>query len=89
MENAVAFAATAGHAPGPMRGPQARAAREMLGMSQAEVCETVGVSRPTLRDIENGTGDPKRSSLEKVRAYYVGRGIRFTDEPGVIGLPPV
>lgn len=88
MENAIAFTAASGHAPGPMRGPQVRAARELLGLSQIQLCEAAGVSRPTLRDIEAETGDPKRSSLEKVRAYLQGRGIRFVDDPGVVGLPP-
>lgn len=71
-----------------MRGPQVKAARELLGMTQEQLSVAAGVSRPTLRDIEAETGDPKRSSLEKVRAYLQGRGIRFVDDPGVIGAPP-
>jgi transcriptional regulator with XRE-family HTH domain len=71
-----------------MRGPQVRAARELLGMTQGQLSAATGVSRPTLRDIEAETGDPKRSSLEKVRAYLHRRGIRFVDDPGVIGVPP-
>lgn len=88
MENEIALGTAAGHVPDPMRGAQVRAARELLGMSQTELCEAAGVSRPTLRDIEAETGDPKRSSLEKVRHALQQRGIRFVDEPGVIGVPP-
>lgn len=71
-----------------MRGPQVKAARELLGMTQEQLSVAAGVSRPTMRDIEAETGDPKRSSLEKVRTYLQGRGIRFVDDPGVIGVPP-
>ena len=71
-----------------MKGHQVRAARELLGMSQDELASACGISRPTLRDIERGTGDPKRSRVDAVEGYLTGRGIRFTNEIGVIGLSP-
>ncbi|WP_456511536.1 helix-turn-helix domain-containing protein [Azospirillum argentinense] len=88
MENGVARIRSTRHAQPTMRGPQVRAARELLGKSQDEVCKECKISRPTLRDIENETGDPKRSSLDKVRIYFEKHRIRFSDEIGVIGLPP-
>lgn len=88
MENSVAIDGGTGHSRGAMRGSQVRAARELLGMTREELSEATGVSRPTLRDIEAETGDPRRSSMEKVRTYLTSRGIRFMDEPGMIGLPP-
>jgi DNA-binding XRE family transcriptional regulator len=71
-----------------MKNRQVRAARELLGMSQVELSKAAGISRPTLQAIESETGDPKRSSLVAVETYLRSRGIRFSDEPGIIGTPP-
>lgn len=88
MTNAVAIDAMPLVIQFPMNGPQVRAARELLGMSQQDLCDACEISRPTLRDIERETGDPKRSSLTVVEVYLRGRGIRFVDEAGVVGLAP-
>lgn len=71
-----------------MRGAQIRAARELLGLSQEELAVSAKVSRPTVRDIERETGDPRRSSMLAVETYLRSRGIRFVDELGLIGAPP-
>jgi transcriptional regulator with XRE-family HTH domain len=71
-----------------MRGHQVRAARELLGMTQDELGSACGLNRRTLRDIERGTGDPKRSSFQLVEDYLTGRGIRFVNEAGLIGISP-
>jgi len=71
-----------------MIGRQVKAARDLLGMSQAELCAACGISRSTLVDIERETGDPRRSNLKAVEDYLRSRKIRFSEERGVIGLPP-
>ncbi|WP_145620229.1 helix-turn-helix transcriptional regulator [Nitrospirillum bahiense] len=72
-----------------MRGQQVIAARALLGLSQDELAAAAGISRKTLVDIERGTGDPKRSSMDRVEEYLRSRGIRLVTDPGVIGLPPL
>lgn len=70
-----------------MRGPQVRAARELLGMSQQDLAARADMSVSTVRDIENGTGDPRRSSIEAIEDFLISQGIRFVQTPGVIGMP--
>jgi predicted transcriptional regulator len=74
--------------PHSMKGHQVRAARELLGLGQKELARAAEISVPTLRDIEQGTGDPRRSSVDAVEIYLAARGIKFTNEIGVIGLSP-
>lgn len=52
-----------------------RAAREILGLTQAEVAEAAAVSRATLAQLEAGTGDPRVSTLIEIAA--------------ALGLPPL
>jgi transcriptional regulator with XRE-family HTH domain len=69
-----------------MKGIQSIAARGLLGLSQREVAEATGVAPMTLRDIEKGTGNPGRVKVDAVFDYYIGRGIVFINEPGLIGV---
>lgn len=71
-----------------MLGIQVKAARALLGISQSELARLAGVGRATVNDIENETGDPRRSRSAAVEKYLRSRGIRFVDELGVVGLPP-
>lgn len=71
-----------------MRGLQVRAARQLLQLSQQELADLAGIAVPTLRDIENEAGDPKRSSIRSVEEALRDKGIVFADVPGVIGNPP-
>ena len=71
-----------------MIGAQARAARAQLGLSQDEVAELTGVGVSTYKHIENDTGDPRRSRIQKVREFYESAGFKFVNDAGVIGLPP-
>jgi transcriptional regulator with XRE-family HTH domain len=69
-----------------MEGRQIKAARAILGLSQAELCEFAGISRATLIDLENDTGDPRRSSIAGVEEALRKRGIAFTDDGKSIGV---
>ncbi len=64
-----------------------RAARVLLAISQQDLAAAAGVSVQTLRDIENGSGDPRRSSLTAVEDYLVSWGVRFVADPLVVGMP--
>jgi predicted transcriptional regulator len=57
-------------------------------MSQEQLAVAAQVSRPTVRDIERETGDPRRSSMLAVESYLRSRGIRFVDDLGIVGAPP-
>ena len=63
-------------------GSQIRAARALLGWSQAKLCEAAEISRATLNDIENDTRDPRKSSLTTVWRALKAAGIEFIDENG-------
>src|ERR1044072_8173528 len=69
-----------------MEGRQIKAARAILGLSQAELCELAGISRATLIDLENDTGDPRRASIAGVEDAFRKRGIIFTDDGKNIGI---
>lgn len=71
---------------GQMEGRQIKAARAILGLSQADLCELAGISRATLIDLENDTGDPRRSSIAGVEEAFRKRGIVFTDDGKSIGV---
>lgn len=74
------------YSPSVMEGRQIRAARAMLGMSQGDLCAAAGISRATLIDLENGTGDPRRSSVEAVEGAFNAKGITFTDDGKSVGV---
>lgn len=75
-----------GYTPPPMEGRQIRAARALLGMSQGALCEAAGISRATLTDLENDTGDPRRSSIASVEAAFQSLGVIFTDDGELLGI---
>lgn len=60
-----------------MDGRQIKAARALLGWSQSDLCREAGVSRATLNDLENDSGDPKRSSTSKVEEAFAKAGVTF------------
>lgn len=68
--------------------PQCRAARALLGLSQAELARLAGVGLSTLRDIETGWRARKGRSqvsaeaLAKVRAALEAAGVEFIEENG-------
>lgn len=69
-----------------MDGIQIKGARAMLGMSQSQLCAEAGISRATLIDLENGTGDPRRSSTEGVEAAFRRHGIVFTEDGETVSV---
>ncbi|MDR7221677.1 helix-turn-helix transcriptional regulator [Aminobacter aminovorans] len=69
-----------------MEGRHVKAARAMLGMSQTDLCKLAGVSRATLNDLENDTGDPRRSSALAVESALREKGVNFIDDGDYIGV---
>lgn len=54
----------------------------MLHISQTEFAKRCGISKTNLNHIENGS-DPRRSTLEAIRAAFEAAGIEFLDGNGV------
>lgn len=67
---------------------QIRAARALLDMSQAELCERSGLSPTTIKRMEDPKVGPARSSVENllaVQKVFEDAGIEFLNhgQPGV------
>lgn len=64
---------------------QSRAARGLLGWSEAELAARSGVSEAELRAFESGAGDPPSGRIEVLRSALMAQGIVFTGgaSPGV------
>ncbi|KQP52790.1 XRE family transcriptional regulator [Methylobacterium sp. Leaf399] len=64
---------------------QARAARALLGWSQAEVASKIGFSEETIHDFEAGYGNMPSGQVEALKSALTTAGILFSNgsEPGV------
>jgi predicted transcriptional regulator len=64
---------------------QIRAARAMIGITQAELAREAGLSTTGLNNIEAGRADAKGSTLRAIQAALEAHGIEFTNDayPGV------
>jgi DNA-binding XRE family transcriptional regulator len=54
----------------------------MLGMKQAELAAKAGISKTGLINIENGTSDPKASTLTAITKALEAAGVVFVAENG-------
>ncbi len=63
---------------------QVKAARALLGWSQADLAEKSGVSEPTVARLESEDGElgGRERTAEKLRAAITAAGIEFIDEDG-------
>jgi transcriptional regulator with XRE-family HTH domain len=63
---------------------QVKAARALLGWSQADLAEKSGVSEPTVARLESVDGDlgGREDTAEKLQASLKAAGIEFIDEDG-------
>ena len=64
-------------------GKQVAAARELLGISAAELGVAAGVSGRTIERFEAGDVEPRPASLAKILAALGERGIEFTNGTGI------
>jgi len=68
-----------------------KAARDLVGLTQAEVCEKAGIPLITLRRIE-GKPDHKglvaQATVDKIKATLEAEGVIFLDEGGVTAGGP-
>jgi DNA-binding XRE family transcriptional regulator len=61
---------------------QCRAARSLLDWSQQKLADEAGVGIVTIRQLEAGTHQPRRSTLQVVRQCLEAAGVEFIDENG-------
>lgn len=66
-------------------GPQLRAARALLGWSQARLAEKSGVAEITIKVFERGVTDPRVSTMTAIIGTIEKAGVEFTNggQPGV------
>lgn len=64
---------------------QSRAARALLGWSEADLAAKAGLPEAEIRAFEAGTGDPPSGRIEVLRGALMADGIVFTGgaSPGV------
>lgn len=68
-----------------IRPEQIRAARALLGWSQAQLAAEAGLSKTGLANIENGA-DPRSSTLNRIEQALEKAGVHFTEHG--VELPP-
>lgn len=61
---------------------QIRAARALLGITQAELAAGAGISTTALNNIERGAADPKASTLTAIQKALEEAGVVFVPENG-------
>jgi transcriptional regulator with XRE-family HTH domain len=61
---------------------QCRAARGLLDWTQQELAQKAGLGIVTVRQLEAGTHEPRRLTLDVVRRAFERAGVEFIDEDG-------
>jgi transcriptional regulator with XRE-family HTH domain len=61
---------------------QCRAARGLLDWSQQDLADRAGVGIVTVRQLEAGSNEPRRATLEVIRRAFESAGVEFIDENG-------
>jgi len=62
--------------------PQCRAARGLLGWTQQQLADHAGVGTVAINQLENGTSQPRRATLDVIRRAFEISGVEFIDENG-------
>ena len=61
---------------------QFRAARGLVGWSQQELAKKAGVGTVAIHQLESGSSQPRRATLDVVRRALEAAGVQFIDENG-------
>jgi transcriptional regulator with XRE-family HTH domain len=61
---------------------QCRAARALLAWSQQDLADKSGVGIVTVHQLEAGTSQPRRATVDVVRRAFEAAGVEFIDENG-------
>jgi predicted transcriptional regulator len=58
---------------------QIRAARALIGWTQADLAQASGVSEVAIKNLERGVTDPRVSTISNIRAAFDEAGVIFLD----------
>jgi predicted transcriptional regulator len=61
---------------------QCRAARGLLAWSQQDLAKEAGVGIVTVHQLEAGTSEPRRATLEVIRRAFERAGVEFIEGNG-------
>lgn len=61
---------------------QSRAARGLLAWSQQDLADEAGVGVVTVHQLEAGTSQPRRATLDVIKRAFERAGVDFIDENG-------
>jgi transcriptional regulator with XRE-family HTH domain len=61
---------------------QCRAARGLLGWSQQDLARESGVGTVAIHQLENGTSQPRRATLDVIKRAFEKAGVEFIEENG-------
>jgi transcriptional regulator with XRE-family HTH domain len=61
---------------------QCRAARGLIGWSQQDLAKNAGVGTVAVHQLENGTSQPRRATLDVIKRAFEAAGVEFIDENG-------
>jgi transcriptional regulator with XRE-family HTH domain len=65
---------------------QCKAARDLLGWTQADLSNKSEIGESTIADFERGVRTPFARTLRDIRIALEEGGIEFINEEGVVGL---
>jgi predicted transcriptional regulator len=61
---------------------QCRAARGLLAWNQQDLADAAGVGIVTVHQLEAGTSEPRRATLQVIRRAFEDAGVEFINENG-------
>jgi transcriptional regulator with XRE-family HTH domain len=61
---------------------QCRAARGLIDWTQKQLADRAKVGVVTVRQLEAGTHEPRRATVEVIRLCFEAAGVEFIDENG-------
>jgi transcriptional regulator with XRE-family HTH domain len=61
---------------------QCRAGRGLLAWSQQQLADAAGIGVVTVHQLEAGTSEPRRATLEVLKRAFENAGVEFIDENG-------
>lgn len=73
--------AQSGTVPLVMSPAQSRAARGLLGWSEADLAAKTGLDESAVRSFEAGYGDSPSGRIEALRSVFTAAGVVFTQNP--------
>jgi transcriptional regulator with XRE-family HTH domain len=65
---------------------QCRAARELLGWRQDDLCKASKITKSTIADFERGVRELRTGTLESIINAFEKKGVRFENNDGELSV---